>query len=92
MKIANLDDDIDEAIDKINASGAAWHDMAVQEVGFHDMICYLVARYDAIRLLIQPILKVADKRNGGYDSDTSTSALPPPYEKLKKARTDDNML
>ena len=86
-KIATLDDDIDEAIDKIN--GSIESHMEVQEVGFHQMMCYLVARYDNIRLLIQPILKDADKRNGAYDSDSSTSTLPPPCEKLKKARTYD---
>ena len=96
MLITNLDDDIDEAIDKINGSGAASSDMAVQEVGYHDLVAYLVARYDAIRLLIQQILKAADKRKGGYDSDSSTSTLPPPYEtsemKLKRARRDDKTL
>ena len=89
-KIATLDDDIDGAIDKIN--GSIESQPEVKEVRFHQMMCYLASRYDNIRLLIQPILKDADKRNGAYDSDSSTSTLPPPCEKLKKARTSEDLL
>jgi len=89
-KIETLDDDIDGAIDKINSSIESQPE--VQEVRFHQMMCYLVSRYDNIRLLIQPILKDADKRNGAYDSESSTSTLPPPREKLKKARTSEDLL
>ena len=102
MLLYRLADDIDEARDKINGCCPRCSDMAVvKEVGMD----HLVERYDATRLLIQQklpaiirlqILKATDKRKGGYDSDSSTSTLPPPYEtsemKLKRARRDESTL
>ena len=93
-KIATLDDDIDGAIDKINSSIESQPE--VQEVRFHQMMCYLASRYDNIRLLIQPILKVADKtkkRKAGYDSASSSSSTSSLSEttcemEVKKARRD----
>ena len=94
MQVTNLADDVDEAIDKI--SGAAPNNMMVHEIGFYELISCLCARYTAIRLLIQPILKDVEKtkkRKAGQDSDSSsssTSSLSETCEMrvVKKARRD----
>ena len=82
LQIVDLAEDINRAIDNINGSGhAASNDTAVQEVGFHDLIGYLVARYEAMRLVVEPILK-------GDESDESVTPNETGAKSAKKARND----